>query len=643
MRTDKQRRKQQRQRKTALWVGVFCAMAAVGFGVWNRIFLPFKNPWNVTGLLTEMGYNPNNDLVRLIVFLLLPLAGLLAAFFVCKRLGWSFFQPVERPTLQPLHTRHSWVYVAVAVCLCVMVFGMQVRIQTYLSYGGLDTFHEGESLGPAVGYAAGQAPYRDMVFAHGIIQDPGRAVAAWALFGRSIASVRLLESLLQTLTFIMLALAVLVIFRWQPLPVILLVGWVLLTHGTTGDNPTWFMPLLMPSRDITTYSFLLVVGIMGNRLTPILPTKKAPTPGLRWYVLFFLFSFIPLFTYAYSIDRAFYLSAAWLIAGALLYITCIHKTPLAKAFWLAGGVGALVGLVAEGCICRWAVGDFIDFVFLKMPRFKELMDGMIFNPAVPVNAFILLQAAGHLFWMGTRLLQQVTAQGWAQGLRAFVRLYFTEITLALFATFFYRSAMGRSDWSHLSYSYIPTVILSGVILGKHYIMPWVQNGAWTHKQRTQWLAAACVVMLLLGGAFLGDGWGKLDDKYPVGAPDEAYVMPSYYQVMEAVQKRLQGGTFMTMTNEAFFYYLGKQPCPVRFPVVWFAMPSFYQEQMIQQMAENDVQVIIYDSGHWANAIDGFRNRDRLPILNRYIRKYYTSIEYVNGHEIMIRRDLVQVE
>jgi len=188
------------------------------------------------------------------------------------------------------------------------------------------------------------------------------------------------------------------------------------------------------------------------------------------------------------------------------------------------------------------------------------------------------------------------------------------------------------------------VLLTGVILLKHYVMPWMQKVTGGQDSphgtsRPPVIRITCAIMVLLGLISLGASWGRLSVKYPYGKPDTAYIPQAYYDVMEAVQVRLtDNSTFMTMTNEAFFYYLGDQPCPVRFPVVWFAMPPFYQEEITQQMAQNDVQVVIYKSTHWSNYIDGFRNTDRLPALNRYILSNYMLAEVVEGHEIWVRRE-----
>lgn len=66
----------------------------------------------------------------------------------------------------------------------------------------LDLFHEGERVTPAHAIMAGGIPYRDIVFVHGFLRDPGVALAAFRLFAPSVAGLRMLEQLLSPLVLV---------------------------------------------------------------------------------------------------------------------------------------------------------------------------------------------------------------------------------------------------------------------------------------------------------------------------------------------------------------------------------------------------------------------------------------------------------
>jgi len=86
--------------------------------------------------------------------------------------------------------------------------GMSVPLLLYMLaynpniHGPLDMFHEGERVSPAQAIMAGGVPYKDVVFVHGFLRDPGVAMASFRLFGPSISSLRRMERLLQPLALV---------------------------------------------------------------------------------------------------------------------------------------------------------------------------------------------------------------------------------------------------------------------------------------------------------------------------------------------------------------------------------------------------------------------------------------------------------
>jgi hypothetical protein len=44
-----------------------------------------------------------------------------------------------------------------------------------------------------------------------------------------------------------------------------------------------------------------------------------------------------------------------------------------------------------------------------------------------------------------------------------------------------------------------------------------------------------------------------------------------------------------MTSEGSWYYFIEKACPTRFPVVWFASTTFYQEEIVSDLKNNNVK------------------------------------------------------
>ena len=112
-------------------------------------------------------------------------------------------------------------------------------------------------------------------------------------------------------------------------------------------------------------------------------------------------------------------------------------------------------------------------------------------------------------------------------------------------------------------------------------------------------------------------------RFPLGIPDREFIPRNYIETISFLRKSLdENEGFFTMTSEASWYYFISKPCPTRFPVVWFAMPYFYQNEIVDDLRKRNVKFILYRNVHWANEIDGFSNEIRLPIVVEYIKQKY---------------------
>lgn len=111
-------------------------------------------------------------------------------------------------------------YLVVPILLYVMAYAPNI-------HGAVDLFHEGERVSPAQAILSGQVPYRDVVFVHGFLYDPGVAIVSFRLLDDSIASMRIVMQLLAPLVIMAIYYLVLVCSngRWASLYALLtLVG-----------------------------------------------------------------------------------------------------------------------------------------------------------------------------------------------------------------------------------------------------------------------------------------------------------------------------------------------------------------------------------------------------------------------------------
>ena len=59
--------------------------------LWDKIYLPFKNPLEIVGEYSKQNYNPINDVLRYLIFIFFPLlVTLLCCNFYYKKFIWKY-------------------------------------------------------------------------------------------------------------------------------------------------------------------------------------------------------------------------------------------------------------------------------------------------------------------------------------------------------------------------------------------------------------------------------------------------------------------------------------------------------------------------------------------------------------------------
>lgn len=614
-----------------LLVIAFLGLVA-GLFLWPHISLPFSNPLNIVGPLAVQHYNPLNNIIRFGLVLILPSLCLLAAILLFKPF-WRSVAAREEPVLSVSQrdSRQGLYLAALIVTAALFVVGTA-------NNNPLDTFHEGETLGMAACYESGMVPYRDFLFVHGLYQDPLRTVVAFDVFGRSIASVRTLDTIHRILFAGMLVVLLLSMYRGNTqnaLLALLFLFFAIMSLDVAfklSSEPYYSVfSTSFPSRDMTTLAFVLLFFVLHRQSSS--GTKNSLLAAA------FVFSLLPGLAFVYSIDRGFYLSLAWLVAVPLLAGVVIRQSAKRTVFLAGATIGMIAGISVLIALLGEGTAAFFRFVFLEMPRYKELFDGYVYPVSKLAFALPIVIFAVLLFWFTVRAVHYFNREGRiATRLIDFLRTYSIELFLFVLALLFFRSALGRAEWGHLGYSLLPLLLLLSWIALNRGVPRLVARFS---RSRTllSYGAFAGAILFWLGAGTQIAGGGLLAHVFPLGRPDTAYLPKEYIVAAPLIQNHLQPGeTFATLTSEAVWYYLIDRPCPVRFPIVWFAAPVPYQQQMIDELERKQVTYLLYRNGHWANRMDDMDNATRLPVLMSYVDSHYAYDTTIAGQELWKRKN-----
>ncbi len=609
--------------------GIFIAGIILSLLVSDRIALPFENPWNIVGQLAQQKYNPGNDILKFITIVSLPSILLLASFFFFKGKILTQSTTAKEVNNDVTFVKSKTVMNLLLPVSIILVIIVSLNIQTYHGSGDVvDSFHEGETLGTAISYMADEIPYKEIIFVHGVFQDPLRSVIAFQLFGQSIGASRTLQSMIKVLSFILLFLMLLKLFRNDYLYTV--IAFILLT-GTV-----YLHFILIPPRDVTTFLFIILFLAL-NRLIQ----SEAPFSKVKFGFIQFLFSFLSLASFIYSIDRGFYLFGTFLLISPVMFFF-FRKKGHTKQYVLSSVTGLILAFLLMGFLLKWDYASFFDFVFLKIPRYKELMDGIVYpfwtlKFLLPVAIIAL-----NLFWIVyTFLNEYLKRKSFLLSMEVYLKSHLIEIFLLLLSVLFFRSALGRSDWSHVIYSSTMSYLLVIYIFTKYYLQPYFHKKK-PLKKLTIIITITAGFLIIITGSYRIYNNGLFATNFPYHTEDSHFIPGNYKNTINFLNNNLdENENFFTMTSEAIWYYFINKPAPTAFSVVWFAMPEFYQERVINDLENSNVKIILYKNDFWTNAIDDLTSQERLPLIDNYIRNHYSFFKKIDDNELWIKNSKAQ--
>lgn len=636
--------------------GVFFACVGLALFLWDRIFLPFHNPLQVVGYCTRIQYNPQNDLVRFLVLIFLPTTVLASLFgfggktlrdllFPVRAEAWAPERSSGGPSLRP------WSATLLLLAYAVLI---AINVPTYHAFGRFDSYHEGESLGPGFCYLAGERPFRDFVFFHGLIQDPLRSAWAFQLFGKSIAAERAFASLCKVLAWVCLALFLDRLFKkktaWVAAFLSFLalgsVSFSFLAFGTfllpdlspasiaahfQENRPFWegFNLLILTPRALVTFFFLLVF----IRLKGVFSDGKGGR-GPGFWALTFLFSAAPLAAWGYSVDSGLYLTVAYAALMPVFYFLYVRQKPWKGKWLFCSGLGMGAAFLALETISRGGFGEELRLVLLVFPGYKGLSESM----PVPVHQwkflffFTLLAALTYRFvWMVFQKRHAARRKPWAG---PFLEENLVEAVLLLLAGFHFLNVLLRGDEEHLIYSLGVLYILLFYVLARLVRIPTYL--AHLKLQRVCIGLAVVIAFFCLARDFRMD---VLKANFPLGTPDEAFVSPKDQETIRFLKGRMgPSDSFFTLTSEASWYYFLGMPCPTRFPYIWLAPPQPFQEEIVRDLESKRVKWVLYRDDDWSYRMDGIPNDEKFPIVAQFIRESYKPYRTIEGNEIWILKE-----
>ena len=531
----------------------------------------------------------------------------------------------------------KWKIAVLVLAVTVVMIVLALMAPTDAAWGPFDPFHEGESLAPAIGCLHGQVVYKDFLVWHGYFQDPGRALLAFKLFGKSIASVRIVASLAKVFAFVLFGILILYVCRWDflcSLPVV--AAWFVLCSTTAVADPnssalSW---AVLIGRDLTGALFLLAVGPLQRALS-----RPAAKP-ISIAVTSFCSAFIAAGAFSYSIDRGVFLTSAYFVIALALYLAYVRgrKTVEQLHFLAPGILGIAAGMCILGVLTHWRLVETLTFALRTLPAYFPLSDTIPF-PIERTQWFVVVTLIGaNAFWVLVKWLEvhyrRVSDE---RSVRRFLDLYFIEFALLMVSIVSFLGALGISDWVHVSTYAATTYVLSLVILFRHGLAG-VLGSSWWRKPVVCVCAVVLIGLVSNGSDQIAEG-NLIGEGFPFGKTDSEYMPPNYVATLDFLKKHLRSNeSFLTLTSEGAWYYFLDRPLPIRFADTYAASTDFYQDEVVRDMKRNNVKFVLVGNHHWSNYWPArLPVTVRQPIIVKYILADYEPCTTIDDNELWIKR------
>ena len=602
------------------------------------------------------------------------------AFVVLKIL--VFFQlRSSSSTLEPHVAIFVLNVIMISGLIYVFMYDSNFRLNHAWHTGGIDLFHEGERVGVVNELLRGEIVYRDIRLLHGLFHNAYKSLLGMKLFGETLEADRRIYHLVYPLGYVCFYLLALQFFQQRAAAHLFTFAFIFVAIATA--EYAGVTRAYLPATDRHIFGFITIALLcrwLNKRVTsgkPLLISAGICTPLA-------VFNSLDVGLYTWAASSIFLLLFGFISVRGELPDTAFPNRR-AKEFFLSPfltyKLGVLIGFLpfliyfgAHGAIDDVIKGSWIQTVYhvpiFGTPFISISPELSKVNSLVTFSQFILSRAFMwyfpiliYLMTLTFLLFRAIANRG---------RINEWKLLLILLAGIIcFRTALGRSDWHHITFSlaYFWLICCFFLERGFHTCKSYRAESAednsnelsdsvcGTHRFSTEILRFVFPLVILVGVIWYiqADLYKPLAlaertlmrlPKYGAVPPQyEEYVEPrieragsiltppSQANEIERVVAYLQTNTtpaepIFDLSNQGAYYFLADRPNPTRFPLVVYASPEPLQKEVIADLEQAKPKYVIFKTGSgWGNAPDGIPTVDRVPLVAAYIRSNYeTDVE-----------------
>lgn len=612
------------KRRAAAWAGGGAgALAACVIAHFARPFWPV--PAGGVGFVTVHSIPKGIDTFRYLLFLALIPAGVLAATRSAGAPAGAAGEAVQwEPRRRRLLTA-AVVVAAVAVLRIVAADGI---------HGPIDLFHAGHYLSPASDALAGKTFFRDAFPFHGLATDGGLDAMAFRVAGENLATARRLRIALDVV-FFSLASGLFAGLLRRPARIAAGVGILLLASGALrlpGSFPFFrTLPLLACAAAAARHART------GRRSALVLSGAIAAL-GLFWSLEVGLFACAAVVVYGMA--EPWYRREPGRIAASIAAGVSGIALVLLPALAALAALGALGAFVRDSATVLASTGAIWD---LPSPVPRDVLRAAMHGPFALLRSEATRFYAPQLFFGGLAAALLLRRREGRAGARDAVVL-----ALLVFSAVGYRSALGRSSYSHTRFALVVPSLLLAAALPEAFFRRRAAGAAKLLAAAAALAAFALYAELpeslrdaaakIRGRAARREGVGLVALPLPRsgGVRVPAGQSASLTRLAEFARSVLRPGeTFYDFADAGALYFLLGRSNPTRFYEASVLSADDWQGKTIAELERARPRFVVVAAGQGEEAFDEVPISRRCPRLAAWIESRYPAVSTVG--EFTVRR------
>ena len=590
--------------------------------LWEKITLPINNTTGVKGSLVSKGYNPNNDTMRYVFFIVFPL---IVFLFLNQRLKEKYlrireliFEKNEKvinyhPTLIIL----SFIFI-------IFIFFEFFSINYSFSSHTLDSAEEGNYLTPAQNYWSTKSFWISSYLMHGL-SDIVYPILMWKIFG--------VESIGATRTF-----SIFLILFLKLLCVLLSYQLTKISNLNRNTKILFFTIFTAIFISMSRYTFHHAGYYLSYR---------------DIYIVLFLIFFIELFIQSKlkslsiilicliaTISILFHIDIGIYINFILIFY-CLYLLAIKK-------YNDIVLIFLSLTICWTITINVIGFdefkAFLDNTRTLILTIDLMYGIKYPTPFFsiadnpdgsratrgLILQLMAGLFILNYLISNK-------NKIFSSQKVFF--VFLFLLSFIMYKNALGRSDAGHIRMSNDLPILINYLFI-LNYLLFFIENKTFIKKFLSRKTFFSISIIFLLFYYIFNHNHYKIDNikSYKknfanyINLEDKIFLNQktlkfiTYYKQISKEDNCVENITF-----DDTIPYLLKKPSCTKYWASWSASSTIMQEDYIDQLKKIQPKYIIYSSTDlkW----DGVGIYERIELVNSYVLSDYKKHEEFDDYII----------